>query len=153
MSVMEGVVKFNKQTALKACLGEDYSLYDFDYFERAENLIKCGYDYNDDNARCVQLPVIPMQSEEGPFSALKTMLNEILSVCNCIVVWKSFAEALSILLLLPGFRRVLFAKLRHFREALCKSRIAAEHITPAGCDFCPLESLNWKKGHVWQLSG
>ncbi|KAH7713652.1 hypothetical protein AAVH_19019 [Aphelenchoides avenae] len=93
-NIVDSATIMQKQAALKSCMGQNYSLYDFDYYERAETLLDCGFDYYD----------------ESP-SVMSNILTEVLNVCECIVVWKPFFEALSILLLLPGFRRILIAKL------------------------------------------
>lgn len=123
IDIMDNITRLSKLSVLKGCLGDDYSLYDFDYFERAENLIKCGYDYYDEHVRyesikwCVAFSCV--------YSPLKSTLNSIMDVCLCIVVWKPYIEALSILLLLPGFRRVLLAKFGQLRNRIYKRKVAS----------------------------
>lgn len=60
------------------------------------------------------------------FSPLKTSLNVITDVCRCIVVWKPYIEALSVLLLLPGFRRVILSRLRLLRTRVCRRTAATD---------------------------
>ncbi|KAH7713656.1 hypothetical protein AAVH_19023 [Aphelenchoides avenae] len=97
--------RLEKQLAFEKCKGDDKSLYDVDYEDRGKIMERCGYDYFD--------------QEENP---VKTTFTEMHNVCQCIVVWKPFLEALTILFLLPGFRNALLKRLKDLRRRLCRAK-------------------------------